>query len=239
MTASFHPFKSSTLVPWSLALGIIAVVCLGPIAGIPAVVCGHLALSRIKKSVGPVRGRGKAIAGLVLGYTGSVLWCLISADALAMEREQTRKVEAKVAVAAASSAVKMYHTEYGRYPLAASTLGDVTVASDNNRLFDILRALPGTEAENTRRIVFFEYRVAGSTSPKSGFGPNGVLYDPWGRPYWIRIDTNYDERVANPYDKKGASNPIRYGVIAWSLGKDGELGAHGDLDGNADILSWR
>ena len=39
-------------------------------AAIPAIVLGHLALSEIKASAGGLRGRGLAIAGLVLGYFG-------------------------------------------------------------------------------------------------------------------------------------------------------------------------
>lgn len=35
---------------------------------IPAVICGHMALSQINNSQAPMGGRGMAIAGLVLGY---------------------------------------------------------------------------------------------------------------------------------------------------------------------------
>jgi len=50
----------------SLVLGILSF--LGGITAIPAVVCGHLSLSCIKKAAGTIGGRGMAIAGLVLGY---------------------------------------------------------------------------------------------------------------------------------------------------------------------------
>ena len=54
---------------WSLVLGIFGVSC-GPFFAILAVICGHLALSKIKESSGTLIGRGMAIAGLVLGYVG-------------------------------------------------------------------------------------------------------------------------------------------------------------------------
>ncbi len=56
----------------SMVCGIMSLVLLfscgiGAIAGIPAVICGHMALTQIK--AGPVvAGRGMAIAGLVTGY---------------------------------------------------------------------------------------------------------------------------------------------------------------------------
>jgi uncharacterized membrane protein len=51
----------------SLVLGIVWLYWLGSIL---AVVFGHVALSQIKRSGGEQRGRGMAIAGLVLGYFG-------------------------------------------------------------------------------------------------------------------------------------------------------------------------
>jgi Domain of unknown function (DUF4190) len=57
----------------SLVLGILGMVLLGPLAGIPAVVCGHIALSKLKANPS-LSGRGIAIAGLVTGYLGIAGW---------------------------------------------------------------------------------------------------------------------------------------------------------------------
>src|SRR5215471_8069212 len=65
--------KKSGLAIWSLALGILSLFCLSILAGIPAVICGHVALSRIKRSGGVLRGAGFAIGGLVAGYLSIVL----------------------------------------------------------------------------------------------------------------------------------------------------------------------
>ncbi len=40
---------------------------------IPAVICGHLALSQMRSSPVPMAGKGMAIAGLVLGYVAIAL----------------------------------------------------------------------------------------------------------------------------------------------------------------------
>lgn len=61
--------KTSAGAVWSLILGIAAfVLCLGPVTGIPAIICGHIAQSRIRKSGGALKGDGMAIAGLIMGY---------------------------------------------------------------------------------------------------------------------------------------------------------------------------
>ncbi len=59
---------TSAAAVWSLVLGIFAMLCLGCIAGVPAVICGHVALAHIKKSAGLLTGDGMAIAGLIMGY---------------------------------------------------------------------------------------------------------------------------------------------------------------------------
>ena len=62
----------------------------------------------------------------------------------------------------------------------------------------------------------------------------------------IRIDTDYDNQVSNPYAQNAGSSPLlRSSVIAWSFGKDGlsqsvtipsdkNTGTNKD-----DIISWQ
>lgn len=64
---------SEPLATWSLVLGLMALLCFGMLAGIPAVVCGHLALSKINRDPA-LKGSGAATAGLICGYLGSILW---------------------------------------------------------------------------------------------------------------------------------------------------------------------
>lgn len=52
----------------SLVFGILGMTCLGPVGAIPAVICGHVAKSKINKSAGTLQGDGMALAGLILGY---------------------------------------------------------------------------------------------------------------------------------------------------------------------------
>jgi len=62
------PPKNSGLAIASLICGILGISCLSLVGGIPAVICGHLALANIKKSPSLLTGGGMAIAGLVMGY---------------------------------------------------------------------------------------------------------------------------------------------------------------------------
>jgi Domain of unknown function (DUF4190) len=66
------PPTTSALAIWSLVLGILGLlfllVCISPLFAIPAVICGHMAYSRIKRSSGVLTGDGLALAGLITGY---------------------------------------------------------------------------------------------------------------------------------------------------------------------------
>jgi len=56
----------------SLVLGILSCGC-GCLTGIPAIICGHMALNRIKESGERLGGRPLAIVGLVFAYVMLVL----------------------------------------------------------------------------------------------------------------------------------------------------------------------
>lgn len=66
------PPRNDPVAVAAMVLGAAAVL---PGVGILAVLCGHVALRRLRD---PYRaGRGLAVAGLVLGYTLTALWLLV------------------------------------------------------------------------------------------------------------------------------------------------------------------
>ena len=83
MDTTLKATKTCTLAVWSLILGILSLMCLGMFTGIPAVICGHLAQSRIRQSGGVLNGGGLAIGGLVTGYLGTVLTTIACLGVLA------------------------------------------------------------------------------------------------------------------------------------------------------------
>ena len=65
--------KTAGIAITSLVLGILSLLTiwlcgLGVLCAIPAVICGHIGYSRVKKSAGTLAGRGLAMAGLIMGY---------------------------------------------------------------------------------------------------------------------------------------------------------------------------
>jgi hypothetical protein len=76
------PAKQQGLAITSLVLGLLSLVCFGFLAGIPAVICGHLARARARQLPGQHGGAGLALAGLITGYVGVVMTLAILSGVL-------------------------------------------------------------------------------------------------------------------------------------------------------------
>jgi hypothetical protein len=89
--------KTSGLAITSLVLGILGMSCLLPVVGgIAALICGIVALSKIKNSGGALTGQGLAIGGIATGAVGILLIPIMAAmllPALASARAQARRVQ--------------------------------------------------------------------------------------------------------------------------------------------------
>jgi hypothetical protein len=86
------------LAIWSLILAILSFTCGWLFTAIPAVICGHIARSKIRKSGGALGGKGIATAGLILGYIALVL-CIIGIPVLVTmiqsDRERSQRLSAE------------------------------------------------------------------------------------------------------------------------------------------------
>ena len=141
-------------------------------------------------------------------------------------QNQARKAQAKSDLVQIVTAVSAYYTEYGKYPLTPGTPADTTwgAITTNAQLFNELRSV--NALQNPRGIIFLSPPEAKNTNnPRAGIGSApataGQYFDPWGKPYLVRVDTDYDNQVGNPYSQNAGSAPLlRTGVIAWSFGKD-------------------
>ena len=80
---AYQPAQTDGGAIASMVLGIASIVlCLTFLAGIPAIIVGHLSLSRIKKSMGRLKGEGMALTGLILGYISLPFILIIAAIAI-------------------------------------------------------------------------------------------------------------------------------------------------------------
>jgi prepilin-type N-terminal cleavage/methylation domain-containing protein len=210
--------------------------------------------------------------------------------------ERGRIVKAQTQIAQMVQAINSYHSQYSIYPVssdavstAAATGGDFTYGGTalanalgpgswttaNSEVIAILMDLENDgfgkptinngHVKNTQRIKLLPAKMV-SNANEPGVGPDLVYRDPWGNPYIISVDLNYDERckdafycqelvsqqagptgfngLVNATDPGGEGDNFRFngGVMVWSLGPDrqADKGQRANAAPNKDnILSWK
>lgn len=226
---------------------------------------------------------------VVIAIIGILAALLLPALAGAKKAAQIKK--ARLEISDLVNAINRYETTYSRYPTAQNAgTNDFTYyggtpldavltppGTNNSEVIAILMDLekyPGGgtntvnlgHAKNSQQIKFLNATMVDSTN-LPGVGPDLVYRDPWGTPYVITMDLNYNETTEDAFYSKKAvsqvnsgkpagingllnpsSNPdtddyeYRGGVMVWSLGPDKRLdiGEHADLDENRDnVISWK
>jgi type II secretory pathway pseudopilin PulG len=156
------------------------------------------------------------------------------------------------------AAIQAFYTDYGDYPCETNTAGDENDYFTNGApgQAKLITILCGAEAGgatgsaitkfNPHQSAYIDVpRVKNASHPRSGIGGDGAWYDPWGNPFLVKIDSNYNGTILNPYSSNAGPAQLKAGVIVWSLGPDGEgaTSATGNGDKNTgvfedDIISW-
>jgi hypothetical protein len=116
--------------------------------------------------------------------------------------ENSPKSRAKADVTQIATACVAYETEYGYLP---------PMSADGVVGGELLTSLVGSNmAHNPRKIVFIE--VAEAAVGKRGGLENGRFVDPWGAPYFIAMDINYENRI-----RAGTNHvEVRKKVAVWN-----------------------
>ena len=125
--------------------------------------------------------------------------------------KKARVAKAQTEMAGIVSAIKAYYSEYGVMPTPNSNgypdhtfMGKWGTYSGNPKpnslIFNILRGVNTTN--NPKRIVFLEVpaqSMEGTSTMKTHMetydGTEGCYLDPWGNPYIIVMDTEFDGQV--------------------------------------------
>ncbi len=157
--------------------------------------------------------------------------------------QRAYKLKAQATVKDIQVAINNYITEYNRLPQQSSAEAPVMTDQSSNLVSVLMGedSASGQNSLNPRGIVFLNANMAKNN--RGGLVDNGgqlSLIDNWGKPYYVLMDGNYDNKVANPdvqnQDQnvsRGAPPQLRTRVAVYSLGPDGREGT------KDDIVSWR
>ena len=115
------PVATSGMAIASLVLGILGLAGIGSVL---AVIFGHVALSKIRRSGGRLKGAGMALAGLILGYVviSIILLAAIAIPNLLRARMAANEASAVGALRQINSACVQYDSDYKGYPASLANL---------------------------------------------------------------------------------------------------------------------
>lgn len=117
---------------------------------------------------------------------------------------RARQVSAQSTATSINNAIEMYYTEYSALPATGSPTGDTRlVTSSGGTAIDILKILSGEDItfQNPRKMRFL-------TGKEAKNGRDGIIYttnlltamlDPWGQPYYMMMDYDYNEDFTITY----------------------------------------
>ncbi|MFP6674634.1 MAG: DUF1559 domain-containing protein, partial [Pirellulaceae bacterium] len=112
----------------SLILGLLTPFCFSFLTGIPALILGVIALQKISRSGGQLKGQGMAITGVVTGGAGTLFSCMLL-PALLLPAVQSAREAARQQVSLNNMkqigfAMNVHHDLHGAFPAAGSVDGD-------------------------------------------------------------------------------------------------------------------
>ena len=162
-------------------------------------------------------------------------------------QQNMKKVTAQKTCTELRTSLMSYFSEYKRFPPfeGSTSSDDVEVATDMSS--PVIATLLGVDPKyNRRAIQFFSSRSAnGKGKPGLWKDSSGVeLLDPFlsgsggdSNPYYIKIDSNYDNTLKVPSRSQNGSDEeeIYTNVAVWCLGVDGKKGGSPKSD---DITAY-
>jgi hypothetical protein len=203
---------------------------LGLLTGIPAIVMGHRARARIKKSGGTPEDLAYARCGLILGYFNTFfLSALVGYAILGGMRGRNLFLTTQTFHNAAriEAAVDSFFLDYGSFPVSGSVDTTLDFLHDASK-FDVLLGSPAGATVSPSIPLYLSLKIAkggkgGMVYDASGTKIKGI-FDSWGNPYRIRMDFDLDGAIT-------VNGTVVHGknVVVWSDGPDGAPGTPDDI----------
>ena len=153
---------------------------------------------------------------------------------------RARNLVALAAVKNVTLAVQNYVADYNRMPVRSTVEENLDLSAGS----PLLKVLMGENVDrlNPKAARFLPDQQMGKNGAGGLVGTEGqwAFVDPWGTPYRVALDADWDQRVANPDAQNDdpsiagtASSWLPLTVIGSSAGADKKFGTRDD------VVSWR
>ena len=141
-----------------------------------------------------------------------------------------KKTQAHTTAVQIATACEEYHAEYGHYPPTDND-SFTTTGTDGGTTF--INALTGEDNEHNSKGIKF-LTLNNSKNKRNGIrrdngGEAKEILDPWGKPYRVQLDFDYDEKITVA---RYNNEVVHKSVVVSSDGVDGS-------DDADDVKSWK
>ncbi|MFT6177866.1 MAG: hypothetical protein ACJAQT_000266 [Akkermansiaceae bacterium] len=160
-----------------------------------------------------------------------------------LQTERANIASAETALTQLVFACEDYYEAYQQLPLGSisdtdsshTTITPLSSEEPGSFLMAALLGMKSAKDENYKLISFFTFKVAKDKKDGLSRFVNGAeLFDPWGNPYHLFLNYDYDNELRLPLDKQLYFDTK---VLAWSPGPDGQSGTPETNKDN--ITSWQ
>lgn len=146
-------------------------------------------------------------------------------------KAQAKKEYAKANALQIGQAVTSYYYDHNALPVPSDTPptpGGIVFSTDTPEGLEVVNLLAGS---NPRKVKYMVFKEASGNKDGAVHDSSGsritALYDPWGNPYKIAVDTGLDQKLVIPFKVPVFVNGKRCAV--YSAGQDGVLETKDDV----------